>query len=610
LFIVFKIMFLGCAIGRRGIIYTASSLWPCPKYYLKHYRIFTIAMILLLSTAIAAQAATVRAVVDRNQVMVGESLSLQVAIESGDGDVDLSGLTDFKTVSRGSTSSFQMVNGRTSRKMIYNYTLIPLKAGELTVPAIPVTIDGKIHYTTPIRVRVSEEPPVANGQRDVYVSAAVSESSPWIGQQIVFTFQLFNAVQVAEAKFQPPEFDGFQAEELEDRKSCRTVVNGREFIVTEVRFILIPVKTGTLTVEPATLQVGLVQRRRRPRPFSGMDSFFGRTEMTTRVLQTDPVTVTVRDLPPKPPGTVFSGLVGRFEISAALDKTDLQVGDSTTLAVTVSGSGNIMDAAPPAIATPTDFKSYTDNPEESIRKEADGYAGSKTFRTALVPVEAGDYHFDPITLTYFDVDRGEYRTLNAAVFDVHVSPSATAATDIDVFRGTPTRAPSLKKRVEFTGRDILPLKTELDALQTGRRMSLPWFSLLLALPILGFAATGVVLRMTRKDESPGRVMAGRARQALKEASTHAAADSDFLSSLYRALVSAILSRIGVMGSSLTWSEARSRLIDLGWDEDSADAAARLLEKIESFNYSGGNLDADKRADLLDQTRQVVRRLAA
>ncbi|BBO82602.1 hypothetical protein DSCO28_31680 [Desulfosarcina ovata subsp. sediminis] len=30
-------MFLGGVIGRRGMTYTASSLWPCQKHYLKHY---------------------------------------------------------------------------------------------------------------------------------------------------------------------------------------------------------------------------------------------------------------------------------------------------------------------------------------------------------------------------------------------------------------------------------------------------------------------------------------------------------------------------------------------------------------------------------------------
>ena len=36
---------------------------------------------------------------------------------------------------------------------------------------------------------------------------------------------------------------------------------------------------------------------------------------------------------------------------------------------------------------------------------------------------------------------------------------------------------------------------------------------------------------------------------------------------------------------------------------------RLLEEIESFNYSGQALDAGKRSDLLDRSRQTVRRLA-
>ena len=109
------------------------------------------------------------------------------------------------------------------------------------------------------------------------MTAEVSEPSPWIGQQFTYTFRLFNAVQVTDAKFQAPDFNGLNAEELEDRKSYRTVVNGREFIVTEVTFILVPVKTGTLEIEPAVLQVALPQRNRRPRPFAGMDAFFGRS---------------------------------------------------------------------------------------------------------------------------------------------------------------------------------------------------------------------------------------------------------------------------------------------------------------------------------------------
>jgi hypothetical protein len=561
-------------------------------------------------SAAAADAATVRAVVDRNQATVGESIALQVTIEDGKGEVDLSVLTDeFKTVSRGSSSSFQMINGRTSRQLIHNYVLIPLKAGSLTIPAIPVTIDGTVHFTTPISITVSNEPPTDSGQRDVYAAAEVSATSPWIGQQFTYTFRLYNAVQVADAKFQAPNFSGFNAEELEDRQSYRKVVNGREFIVTEVIFILVPVKSGTLEIEPAVLQVGLLQRSRRPRPFSGMDAFFGRTEMTTRILETEPIAVQVRDLPPIEPGSSFSGLVGRFDISASLDKAAVKVGDSTTLAVTLSGTGNIMDAPAPAISVPEPFKTYADNPEEQVQRGPQGYSGSKRFRTALVPVKSGQYQIAPIVMTYFDVPSGKYRDIFTSAFEVTVSPSETAATDIDVFRATPAQIPSLKKRVEFTGRDILPLKEGLDAIAPQRPLSLLWFALFLAIPAVGFFIVRAAMQMTQKDDSPGRIMADRAKQALKSAAAAGSPDADFLSALYRALVSAILGRQSVMGTSLTWSEANDRLLEIGWPADDAAATARLLEEIESFNYSGERLNEEKRADLLDHTRQAVGRLA-
>lgn len=566
------------------------------------------AMVLFLTATATAHAAGVSAVVDRNQATVGESIALRLTIEGGQGKADLSGLADFKTISRGTSSSFQMINGRTSRQLIHEYTLIPLQAGNLTIPAIPVTIDGKVHYTTPIGITISRQPPADSGQRDVYVTAEVSVPSPWAGQQFTYTFRLFNAVQVTDAKFQAPDFKGFNAEELEDRQSHRAVINGREFIVTEVAFILVPVKTGELEIEPAVLQVGILQRNQRAKPFSGMDAFFGRTKVTTRILETEPIPVHVRALPPIQPGTSFSGLVGRFEMSASLDKTDLRVGDSTTLAVTISGSGNIMDALVPTIPTPEPFKTYADNPEELIHQGSGGYSGSKIFRTALVPVEPGQYRIEPIVLAYFDIDTGEYRTISTSAFDVTASPSDIAATDIDVFRATPTQTPSLKKSVEFTGRDLLPLKEGLDTLKPQRSLSPMWFTLFLAIPVLGFVAAKTVAQMTQKDDSPGRIMADRAKQAMKTAATAGSTDADFLSALYRALVSAILGKQGVMGTSLTWLEAKTRLVDIGWDGDDAAATARLLEAIESFNYSGGTLNQEKRADLLDRTRQAVRRL--
>jgi hypothetical protein len=118
----------------------------------------------------------------------------------------------------------------------------------------------------------------------------------------------------------------------------------------------------------------------------------------------------------------------------------------------------------------------------------------------------------------------------------------------------------LKKRVEFTGRDILPLKEGLDAIAPQRSLSPLWFALFLTIPAVVFFTVRAVMQITRKDDSPGRIMADRARQALKAAAAGDSPDADFLSALYRALVSAILGRRGVTGTSLTWSEASDQLM--------------------------------------------------
>ena len=61
-------------------------------------------------------------------------------------------------------------------------------------------------------------------------------------------------------------------------------------------------------------------------------------------LATSPVTLNVRPLPASREPADFSGLVGKFRVSASLSKSSLPVGDSTTLSVVVEGEGNIRDA--------------------------------------------------------------------------------------------------------------------------------------------------------------------------------------------------------------------------------------------------------------------------
>ncbi len=567
-----------------------------------------------ISLTVPAHAAVeVRAEVDRTTVTPGESIQLTVTVRDGQGDVDTSALTDFKVLSQGSSTSLQIINLTTLRETAYTYMLMPRRKGRLTIPALNVTVDGKQYRTAPIEVRVTDQPApgVAADDREVWITAAVSEPAPYIGQQIVYTLTLYHAVQVTDASFQPPDFKGFTAKQIDKHNAYTTIINGREHGVTKITYILMPLETGAHIIEPSTLQLGIVRpdRRQRRAPFDDFfnDPFFNRNRVENKVLQSESVPVDIQPLPPMQNAGEFSGLVGRFDLAAAIEKTHLQTGDAATISVTVKGEGNIADAQAPPLKVPDTCKTYPDTPQEDVQLTPEGYRGQKIFRTALVPVQPGQVQLAPVQLTYFDVQSKRYRTLTADLPPLQVEPSGTAqpAPQIAAKPLTPD-----KQAVAIIGHDILPLKEDLSALQPQRTMGWPAFVLWLLAPALAVGSLWLTQHLRRPDTSPAARMKAKALHALAAAQKAGPGPDDgtFLTALYQALTAAIFSKAGRSGEALTWKEAEDLLRGNGTRPETARQAAELLSTIESSKFSGGRLSETQCSDLLVRTREMVRSL--
>ncbi len=571
-------------------------------------------LILLLGLMLPGMAMSgeVRAFVDRTNATLGESLQLTVSIRGAGGDVDISPIQDFKVISRGTSTNYEMINGRTSWEMSYNYTLIPLKDGRLLIPRLGVNTEGEIRYTKEIIVEILKRGEGKAGDRDLFVEAQVSNPNPYEGESFVYTFKFYTAAQIARgANFQKPAFSGFTSKNIEGEKTYQSVVAGRGYTVSELSYILVPIGPGEKIIEPAVLECNVVRSRSRSGgAFDSFfsDPFFGRTSLEPKVLRTESLKVNVKALPPYNGNAKFSGLVGRFDIQAKVENNRLKVGDSTTLSLIIQGTGNIMDAEDPEIKVPQEsFKVYKDTPEESIQTGANGFSGKKVFRTAIVPVKAGNYSLDPIRIAYFDVSKGQYETRTTRPVSLMVSPSGEKD-KAEVF-SAPLPDGSVKKKVEFTGRDILPLKESLDALENRRALAPARFALFLLIPAFLFLAVRTLLIINRKSDDPARVMAERAEKALKSACSPEASGEEFLSCLYRSLISIIFSKAGTKGESLTYTEAADILRSCGYSDEIAKQAAALLEKIESAKFGGGTMDKIFKENLVSETKEIVRSLS-
>lgn len=567
-------------------------------------------MVGLLLIPVSSYAVSVQATVDRTRITMEDILILRVSVSDSDVQVDTSVIKDFKILSQNSGSSFQWINGKTSHEYTYNYSLAPVRKGRLIIPSLSFTQKGKVYSTQPITVVVQDSTVSDQDRKDIIVEAKINDALPYVGEQIIYEFSLYAAVQISNPSLSIPDFNDFVVKELEKDSSFTTVINGRAYEGIHRRIILIPLKAGTYNIPPSVLSCNEVVQR-RGRSSDPFDLFFSRDKMKRKVLQTKPMTIQVNSLPQNPHDIPFSGLVGRFELTSDIENTNLKVGDSTTLAMTVNGSGNLMDAGEPEVHAPEGFKIYKDNPEEDISVTSTGYQGKKVFRIALVAVKEGQYTLPPVNINVFNVTTGQYDVLSSPSYSLSVAPSDhpdRIFQSDSVLPETGTKSLRLKKKVEYTGHDILPIKETLDGVENKPGISFLWFTILMIVPVLMVSFLKVVLSVTGRGKTHGALMARRAEDAIKSAGKSDISDEVFLSHLYKAFTSIVFSKASKTGETLTSAEVETFLSGAGEDKTVMEDAKTLLDTIESIRFSGQGLDDASKKDLMEKTRKMIRRL--
>jgi len=565
--------------------------------------------LILIAIPVQVSGFTVSAMVDRNRISVNDSLSLRVVVQGGDALVDTSVITDFKVIPRGTSTSVSIINGDYSKSIIYQYLLMPKKQGSLKIPPLPVTLEGEISHTEAINVAVNEISATDEGSGDLFVRATLSEKVLVPGQQIIYTFRLYSAVQIANATLKQPEFTGFLAKEV-GKENFGEVINGKSYEVTQVAYALIAEKPGKVEIEPSVVTCDIPLSD--PGNSSG-DPFFsnrffsmGRSE--TRRFATESFKVEIKPMPVHDGDVQFTGLVGRFSLGAELDKSSVASGDSLTLTLTVSGVGNIMDAQVPGMRVPEAFKSYEDAPEEKITLTPKGFQGEKIFRRALVPVKPGSFSLDPVKLCYFNTDTGSYEILSTPVLNLSVTPSNNGSTPISPGAANGEKTKAEKQSVEFTGNDILALKEGSRVLIPHKEIPLRLFTAFLIFPFLMLLIFRIVVLVWKKEDSPSSLMDRRARLCLKKAESKNISQEEFFRYLYMVLVSKVLARGGRSGETLTERDLSDILLKAGHGEEKINQAIAILNEIESARYSRVSFDMNMKNDLLKRTKGVIKNI--
>ena len=577
--------------------------------YMNFKNIFFIALVLVSFLPGTGFCFDVTAHVDKLKISKEDSIVLNVVVSGGKADLDLSMIKDFKVISRGSSSSYNYINGKSERKASYHYVLIPLKKGTLKIPAIKVVRDGQASFTKPINISVSDPVESSDDVKALFVTAEVAKSMLFSGEQTVFSLKIFMSKRVSGLGFEkPPEFKGFSSKQFEKEKNYSQNINGIFYNVTQVDYIIIPENPGIFHIDPAVLIARVIVESKRDSQFNSFfnDSIFSSNNFKRVRLMSNPVKIDVDPVPPYHGDDKFSGLVGIFNIEAKIDKTSLKAGESSTLTLKISGTGNIMDASLPQMDLDQDsFKVYDDSPVEKIHLTQKGYEGDKVFKKAIVPVNPGNFLIKPISLVYFDVDQKDFKTISTQKIFLNVIASQEMITSV-----TPLNSPLdkavVKQEVSLVNKDILEIKEGLFVLEYQQEMDFFFFILLLSIPAILFSGVKLFIRVAKKDLSVEKIMEEKAKYHLKAAFKMDKEDKDFLGHLYSSLVAKIFSKGEKKGETITIKEAQTILTGANVDEAKIGRITSLLETIESFRFGGGKIDEDKALKLLAKTKQIMK----
>ena len=563
----------------------------------------------------------VLATVDRTQITLEDSIQLSVTIKGTQNTPppELPSLPNFRITSGGTSSSTQIVNMERSISITHNYRLTPMNIGQFKIGPARIRANKKVYLTQPINILVKKSTaPIQTGNRPVFLEATASKKEAYVGEQLIYSFKLFYRVEAKNFDLNMPfGASHFQKEELGKAKSYQSVVNGIQYHVQEVSVALFPIKPGKAEIPPATLEFDIYHRpqnRSNGGPFSQFfnDPFFSQgTRAEHKVLRTKPISIEVLQLPEKGKPEESKNIIGNFNIVSNLGKDDLEVGDTTTLTITVSGKGNLRGVSFPEPDLKKLFKIYPDQPEFNQTVIGNQITGKKVFKFALVPLKPGVVKLPAFTLYYFDPTIKDYRQAQTHPIEVNVRPSSSQET-LNLVQSNSLGNIIAKPKIEILAEDILPLHTTLDDFNNINTKINASTVLEFTFPTIFFLICAFFIQQKKRLTTDMAFY--RSQKAYKTASqkleslTHSKnIDSkEFASELSEILRGYIGDKLNMKGKAITAAEVEYKLKKLDYQTNQVNITRNLLEKCDTLQYAPESFENYQ--ELLNETQGLIKSL--
>ncbi len=459
--------------------------------------------------------AAVTAQVDRQQLLLGESLTLEVVSDGANTtQPDFSLLSDVFDVGHVSTSSStQMYNGQVVQQVMWQVMLIPKTAGEHTIP--PLDVNGEM--TRPIAIQVKQPDPNAKAKGDLFIELALDKTTAFVQEQVVLTVRLLYAVNVRSGSLSEPDADGLIVHQLGKGSNYTTQRDGRSYQVLERRYALFAEQSGPMQIKPLVFTGEVVTSERRAY------SLF----QPSRRMQTvsEPLQLEIKQIPQDQLDVDWLPAKQLLLEQTWDHEGPYKAGEPIGLTLSITARGLEENQLPDLqVTAPEGFKVYSDTTDTITQNDGQDLLSRKIMKFALIPSRAGRLEYPGMSLPWYNSvsnHRAEAR-VDGRVFEVlpgdglAVTPAKTAG------QTAAQSAPELSPAVDANG--ALPAPDQPASIGSAALWKPAFFASLLlwVLSALWLWRRGAKAgQPTAPDESAQRAQARPLRAALKQSDPHA-----------------------------------------------------------------------------------------
>ncbi|KKO46857.1 hypothetical protein WG68_02630 [Arsukibacterium ikkense] len=355
--------------------------------------------------------------VDKNPVMLGESVILEVTADSRlpANSINFRVLDgDFSIMVPSVNQSTRVVNGEASHSTTWTVTLLPKASGTFTLPAF--TIDNV--STQPLSVEVLPAQQGTGTLRDIFLQSKLSSDRVVVQQMVYYDVTIYFSGDIQRGSLSEPQLDNALIQQVGQDQEGSELIDGERYRSITRRYAITPQRSGNFSISPPTFSGDIIDRD------NARQSYFARSRAVVREAQTLAIEVQAQT------GS-FSGnwlVAGLVTLNDEWQPniTELVQGEPITRIITLSAVDVAANQLPDLqLAVPDGFRVYQEQPQTRGAERAGRLVAQKIITSAIIANTPGEYQLPEVTVPWWNsqTNRMEQAVLPGRTLQVKADPN-------------------------------------------------------------------------------------------------------------------------------------------------------------------------------------------